>query len=301
MQKTVGNHYQNKGNNSNKHYQNKISNNSNVSIYIQPVNTDYNILNDLKDYMLDNKNILQFTKHNIDSHNNQNKQPDKCKLETKGQGIKGTQIVPNYKQKPIQLNRELHYKPRQKDSLFWCFYILKNGISKYEMEIGNQHFVVEKQEKFKYIDMIRKNKDIIKMHKIKPLTFLEDDLANSEIISIKTFFALCVLEKINIILVDKRKIYETIMTDDVKIHIVHRNSVTHEHYIELDATSEAIQVYRDTYYKMTDFDGGVKSMSYYKVDELLDLCKKLNIHTNSKTINKKLSKKDIYELLVLHF
>ena len=33
--------------------------------------------------MLDNKNILQFTKHNIDSHNNQINQPDKCKLETK--------------------------------------------------------------------------------------------------------------------------------------------------------------------------------------------------------------------------
>jgi len=298
MQKTVGNHYQNKGNNSNKHYQNKISNNSNVSIYIQPVNTDYNILNDLKDYMLDNKNILQFTKHNIDLHNNQIKQTDKCKLETKGHHVSLNQ---NFKQKPIQLNRELHYKPRQKDSLFWCFYILKNGISKYEMEIGNQHFVVEKQEKFKYIDMIRKNKDVIKMHKIKPLSFLEDDLANSEIISIKTFFALCVLEKINIMLIDKRKIYETIMTDDVKIHIVHRNSVNHEHYIELDATSEAIQVYRDTYYIMSNFDSEVKSMSYYKVDELLDLCKKLNIDTNSKTINKKLSKKDIYELLVLHF
>ena len=91
------------------------------------------------------------------------------------------------------------------------------------------------------------------------------------------------------------------MTDDVKIHIVHRNSVSHEHYIELDATSEAIQVYRDTYYKMSNFDSEVKSMSYYNVDELLDLCKKLNIDTNSKTINKKLSKKDIYELLVLHF
>ena len=312
MQKTVGNsynsHYQNKGRNhgTNKHYQNngnKISNKGNEPNYIQPVNTDYNILNDLKDYMLDNKNILQFTKHNIDSHNNQIKLTDKCKLETKGQGIKGNHVSlnQNYKQKSIQLNRELHYKPRQKDSLFWCFYILKNGISKYEMEIGNQHFVVEKQEKFKYIDMIRKNKDVIKMHKIKPLTFLEDDLANSEIISIKTFFALCVLEKINIMLIDKRKIYETIMTDDVKIHIVHRNSVTHEHYIELDATSEAIQVYRDTYYIMSNFDSEVKSMSYYKVDELLDLCKKLNIDTNSKTINKKLSKKDIYELLVLHF
>lgn len=190
-------HYQNKGDNrsqitktnrnSNKgNKSNKSSNKDNEINYVNPVNIDYNILNDLKDYMLDNKNILQFTKHNIDSHNNQNK------LTAGTKGIKGNHFVPTHKQKPTQLNRELHYKPRQKDSLFWCFYIIKNGISKYEMEIGNQHFVVEKQEKFKYIDMIRKNKDVIKMHKIKPLSFLEDDLANSEIISIKTFFALCV-------------------------------------------------------------------------------------------------------------
>ena len=68
MQKTVGNrynnHYQNKGRNhgTNNHYQNngsKNNNKGNEPNHIQPVNTDYNILNDLKDYMLDNKNILQ--------------------------------------------------------------------------------------------------------------------------------------------------------------------------------------------------------------------------------------------------
>lgn len=299
------------------HFQNKYKSNNlkndNNSKNIRPVtqqvpstpnhNPDYNILNDLKDYMLDNKNILQFTKHNIDSINqtklmdkDMNKDMNRDKITNKCNPIKQP-----YKQKSIQVSRDVHYKPRQKDSLFWCFYILKYGISKYEMEIGNQHFVVEKQEKFKYIDMIRQNKDIIKMHKIKPFTFLEDDLANSEIISIKTFFALCILEKINIILIDKRKIYETIMTDDVKINIVHRNSVSYEHYIELEPTSESIKVYRDTYYKMSNFDSEIKSMSYYKVDELLDLCKKLNIDTNPKINNKKLSKKDIYELLVLHF
>ena len=37
------------------------------------------------------------------------------------------------------------------------------------MEVGNQHFSIEKQEKFKYIDELRKtcNKDLLKMHKIK--------------------------------------------------------------------------------------------------------------------------------------
>ena len=46
-------------------------------------------------------------------------------------------------------------------------------------------------------------------------------------------------------------------------------------------------------------------MSSYKVDELLELCKKLDINianTNTNEGNKKkLTKKDIYELLVQNF
>jgi hypothetical protein len=181
------------------------------------------------------------------------------------------------------------------------------------MEIGNQHFSIEKQEKFKYIDELRKtcNKDLLKMHKLKPLSLLEDDLANQERISIKTFFALCIVEKINVMLIDKRKVYEIIITDDPKIHVIHRNSVSYEHHIELDVSVDAINVYRETYYKMSTFDVSLKSMASYKVEELLDLCKKLDIILDKssneengekeKEKKKKLSKKDIYELLVQHF
>jgi hypothetical protein len=267
----------------------------------QKANYDYNILIELKDYMLDNKNIILFTK-NIIGTNTIEKNGYKPKIHN----IANMGNVNKTLSKPVKLQRDIHYKPRQKDSLFWCFYILKHGLSKYEMEIGNQHFVVEKQEKFKYIEMIRNSKDILKIHKIKPLTFLEDDLANNEIISIKTFFALCILEKINIILIDKRKIYETIITDDTNVNVVHRNGETKEHYIEMDIKNETIQTYRDTYYKMSNFDDGLKSMSSYKVDELMELCKKLNVDLvkitgNPDNTRKKLTKKDIYEQLVLHF
>lgn len=212
--------------------------------------------------------------------------------------------------------KETIYRPRQKDSLFWCFYILKNGFSNYEMEINNQYFVVEKTEKFKYIELIRKNKDILKIHKIKPLTELEDDLANKDKISVKTFFALCVLEDINVLLVDKRKILEITCKDidgEHPVNIIHRNSKTYEHHIELDVTPIMVQQYRDTYYTMSSFDATIKSMGSYKLDELIELCKKLNINidSNEKTSNenpsnekpskKKIGKKDIYELLVVNY
>ena len=58
---------------------------------------------------------------------------------------------------------------------------------------------------------------------------------------------------------------------------------------------------------MNNFDDGLKSMSSYKLDELIELCKKLNVDlvkisgNKSDNTTKKLTKKDIYEQLVLHF
>ena len=130
-------------------------------------------------------------------------------------------------------------------------------------------------------------------------------------ISIKTFFALCVLENINVLLVDKRKILEITckdIDDEHPVNIIHRNSKTYEHHIELDVTPIMVQQYRDTYYTMSSFDATIKSMGSYKLDELTELCKKLNINidsnekcNNEKPSKKKIGKKDIYELLVLNY
>ena len=195
----------------------------------------------------------------------------------------------------------------KKDSLFWCFFILKYGFSKYEMEIGSQHFLVEKTEKYANIDLLRtkQNKDLLKINKIKPLSDLEDDLANKERISIKTFFALCVIEKMNILLVDNRKIYQSINNDSPIINVIHRNSKTYEHHIELNVNDDVIAEFKEKYYNVSGFDNALKSMSAYKVDELQDICKQLNINIlendNVNAKPKKLTKKDIYELIVQNF
>jgi hypothetical protein len=265
-------------------------------------NSNKKIINveDFQDYMFTSKNLIRFTKHIIKQSNN-NKQSN-----NKTDSIKKFENKPrvNIENKP-RVNIETIYKPKQKDSLFWCFYILKNGYSNYEMEINNQYFVIEKKEKFKYIEMIRNNKDILKLHKIKPFTELEDDLANKEKISVKTFIALCILENINILLVDKRKIFELTcidITEQTPVHIIHRNSQTYEHHIELNVTNNILQNYREKYYKMSSFDTTLKSIGTYKLDELIDLCNKLHINiSKNETDKKKKTKKEIYELLVLNY
>jgi hypothetical protein len=110
------------------------------------------------------------------------------------------------------------------------------------------------------------------------------------------------------LLVDKRKIYETITADDSKMNVIHRNSVSFEHSIEFNVPDDKLTLLRETYYKVQGFDSGLKSMTSYKSDELLELCKKLDIDvSNIKGDNKpngdskKPTKKDIYELLVQNF
>ena len=297
-----------------------------------------NIFFDLQDYMFTSKNINRFTKHII-IFNNENIIPNSSLkyIETSKTIIKDTLVkeskikdtlVKEFKIKDTLVKepkvkdtlvkeskiketlvkeskvKETMYRPKQKDSLFWCFYILKYGFSNYEMEINNQYFVVEKNEKFKYIELLRKNKDLLKLHKIKPLTQLEDDLANKDKISPKTFFALCILENINVLLVDKRKVYELLINDSPTINIVHRNNQTYYHSIELDVTQDICNKYRETYYILTNFDTSLKGIGSYKLQELIDLCNKLNINIEehkNKTLKQKITKKDIYELLVMNY
>jgi hypothetical protein len=252
----------------------------------------------LNKHTFNGKNLRQFTKHII--HFSSCLTPLNVLNDKKNST--STSNINSKKQITQIIKKDTIYKPYKKDSLFWCFYILKYGFSKYEMEVGNQHFPIEKKEKFKYIDELRKqtNKDLLKIHKIKPLSLLEDDLANQEKISIKTFFALCIIENMNIILIDKRKVYEVLTTDDAKINVIHRNSITYEHYIEIDVPAEKYIMYRETYYKMSNFDTSLKAMTSYKVEELVELCKKLEINIDIKE-KKKMGKKDIYELLVQQF
>ena len=291
-----------------------------------------NIITNLKDYMFTTDNLNRITKHMIvigltpPQHNlnvcKQNthmanepiytplqvktpfqvKAPVQVQVQVKAPvQVQVKAPVQVQVKAPVQVQAQMQiYKPKQKDSLFWCFYILKHGFFNYEMEINNQYFVVEKAEKFKYIEQLRNNKDILKVHKIKPFTELEDDLANKDKISVKTFFALCIMENINILIVDNRKFYELtcIDIDDThKINIIHRNSKSHEHYIELDINDTILNKYRETYLKLDIFDTKLKGMSSYKISELTELCKKLNINIE----NKKMLKKDIYERLVQNY
>ena len=257
---------------------------------------NYNhVLNNLQDYMLTEENIIKSMDQNIYSNNNNN-------------------INKNINSNPVTnkpSNNDIHKKvnndkvtkkekmliPNRDDSLFWCFYVIKNGYDKYE--ILDINIVVEKKLKIEYIEKLRKEKALLKTFKIASLTHIENQLANEKSIDIKTFFSLCAIEKINIFYVHKRFYYENIMDPNNDIHII--NKINKYKYGYEGISTEKREEYVSTLLQVTCIDKPIKSMSFYKLNELETMCQKLALETINIDNNKTMSKKELYEKLVLYF
>jgi hypothetical protein len=243
-----------------------------------------NILNSLNNFILIGNNL------NVDFYNNKfknqhvNSEHVNCKV------INDEHLKKN-KKNDI-------YVVRQKDDLFWTFYIIKYGLFNYEMNVFRQSFSIEKQEKFKYINLIRENKELLKLHKIKNLQSLENELANENKISIKTFICMCIIENINIYLINDRKLYINILDETLPINIIFKNRNKPYYCIDFQVSEEKINNYKENYLIISSFNNNLKSINSYKVNELLDICKKLNLNTS---LNEKLNKKDLYELITKNY
>ena len=258
---------------------------------------------DYTEHLFTNKNLIKYCKSMLCNDDN-----NESKVNSKDNKLNSKDNKAHSKDnKAHSIDNKAHsidnkivdkfYRPKESDTLFWCFYILKNGYSNYEMEINGQYFTVEKQTKIKYVEQLKKFKDSLKLHKIKPYSEIEDDLANKDKIGIKTFFALCIIENINAIIVDKRKIYQ-LLCSDTHMNIIHKDSKSGEYCIETDTTLETIKKYLHEYYLMSTYDSTLKSIASYSVDELINLCNKFGVKIEE---GKKMCKKDYYELLVANF
>ena len=204
-----------------------------------------------------------------------------------------------------KMNKDILFYPEEKDALFWCYFILKNGLSAYEYPNATS-FVNEKTEKFKCVQLLRDNKSALKTNKIKNLKEdVEDDLANKERIGMKTFIALCIVSKINVLYIHNRKCFELIHDENEPIHLVQCNSKPYlKYWGQLNIDKAHVELYRNTLFKWESVDKPLKAIGSYKSDELLELCIRLVFGDDSTTnaLNKqnlkKKTKKELYELLI---
>ena len=115
----------------------------------------------------------------------------------------------------------------------------------------------------------------------------------------KTFIALCAAENINILFIHKRKCFELICEEDNPFHVIHWYENPEKYCYEMNASKEILEKYRHTFFKWESLEKPLKAMTAYKVDEIMDLCKKLGLEEKVSILTKK-TKKDLYELLMMN-
>ena len=244
------------------------------------------VLDELQDYILDENNIQKSLKMKIVRSENEKQ----LKI-NKNKNININIIKPEF------------FIPNQQDTLFWCYYIIKNGDVSYET-LNNKNSLVSNQLKIDLVSIIRKNKDIVKTYKFDTISSIESNLANDNLLNKKTFLTLCSIENINIIYVSKKTYFELRMNDTNVVYVIHelQNQTNYCNKTGFEmATEEKINNIRETLYKLDNIDKPIKSMSAYKVEDLINIATKLAIEVTNKDNGKNKSKKDLYELIIQYF
>ena len=193
-----------------------------------------------------------------------------------------------------------------KDKLFWCFYKLLNNLEDVNLEQINK-FETEKTFKFNTVEKLKNNKQLLKNNKMKKTT-LEDDLINNTKITLKTFQGLCLIYKINIVLIKNAKLYTVFGYDDDDT----KKSITCENYniIEINynnnyndfdiniinkITKDDLEKKLTALYFVDDLEKPFKSITNYKLNELLEIANKFKIDLSD---IKKPRKQDLYSLIM---
>jgi hypothetical protein len=241
-----------------------------------------NLVKHVQDYMFNNTNM--------------------CKsLECRLHDQYNTKKIKQQVEKIENINKNI-FIPSDSDSLFWCLYIIKNGLSNYT-QLTNRNLIVEKKLKIEYVERLRKEKQLIKQYKFDTITNIENSLANESRIDINTFLTLCVVGCLNIFYIKKNTFFELNMNDSNKIYIIKYIPEKDKYGFE-ETNKENIGEFRDKFYKLDNISKPIKSMATYKTQELIDICNKLGIETTLSSENnnpKNKSKKDLYESIINYF
>ena len=228
----------------------------------------YNHVQKLQDYMLTNKTLEQARSFIIS--------PSKL-----NGGKKSEKFTNNMAKTTNFDQKDIDFTPNEKDGLFWCFYILENGLDSYKM-LNGKNFSIEQAYKISFIEQIKKENELWKEQGIKK-TILETDLTGSlnAKLSLTSLKALCILKKVNIILVDKKCYYEYIYNPDNPVGIIHIKNGAYVVELEMKKMDE-IFIYRNNYLQITDINKKIKGIGSYKLAELKNIAEKLDIDIKTK-------------------
>ena len=240
--------------------------------------------------------------------NTKQKQSISTEINKKLFNVPNRMIQINYSKKYSKYNEPVNVDNinQFKDKLFWCFYKLLNNLEDVNLDQINK-FETEKTFKFNTVEKLKNHKQLVKNNKIKKAT-VEDDLVNNNKITLKTFQCLCLIYKINIVLIKNNKLYTVFGYDDDdtkktincnNFNIIEINYKNNYNDFDIniinDISEHDLSIKLNTLYFVDDLEKPFKSITNYKLNELLEIANKLKIDLSD---IKKPRKQDLYSLIM---
>ena len=177
--------------------------------------------------------------------------------------IKKSFDIPNYKKK------KLNKKVVLNDCLFYSFFYKMN-----HLDVTSIHKFNERQEKIILAEQIDKLK-------FKNKDFIMNNLMYDKTIHLMTLHILCIHYKVSLIFIKQNTYYKMNVTDN----ILFMNDKYE--FIEFDMNK------LENCYEITNLDKPLYSLSYYKIAELIDICKKIKLPYEGK-------KQTLYDNIYAH-
>ena len=199
------------------------------------------------------------------------------------------------------------YTPNVKnDTLLWCAYIMIHGIEKFDCV--ENHYIESNTFKFQMVEYIRTKKVLLKPHKIS-VSSVEESLVHKPYINLETFQAIAVCYNLSVCIIQDRKIFEVGRSDnDKNTFILEKIRGKFGVYIGMSVRDKTAFLgnVREKYWSMENITSPIRSISAYKLQDLIDICRKLEISETKVVLGefgsivseKKKTKSELYEEIV---
>jgi hypothetical protein len=231
------------------------------------------------------------------------------KLETKAiESIESIQVNKKHLFEEKQEKQETHNDnsksylfnvTRDKDKLFWAFYIMLNGEDAYKYL--KTKFVTEKEIKIGAVEKMRKLPNVFKQHKLNKVR-IENELSGDVPLTLEGFYGLCIIYNISAIFMKKNCYCELYGLGDSSVtHIIEEvEGGLGVHVFKMkEASSNFVKRVRESKWKMENVLTPIKSISSYTHAELLEIYNKVVcIHKNTgftESFKEKKTKQFLYD------
>lgn len=180
----------------------------------------------------------------------------------------------------------------EKNIFFWIFFITKYSYESY-LDLERKKYTMQEKEKYSNVEQFNQSSSIFKVHKLKKINVINNLLYEDT--NFHTLKALCISNNLSIVIVFNHCYSELIFGDTPSYIFV--NEGNNSFYMKEYSKEELEKEKKDKIF-IKDLEKKMNSVSFYKVDELKDMAKKLKIDIVDSN-NKKKKKVVLYDEIKL--